>query len=342
MRSFFSRFNKKAIFLTFLLISGAVITLFQANIRQILDSRATVSSGYGSGSYNSSTYSTAISVTQTPPTPPTTPTPTSIPVTGVNVLLNGGFESGTNSWVIELPGDAALDSTVKRSGANSIRLGAPGSIGGYISQSFPTTQLKPGQQYTASGWFKLSGPASATEYALWGVVYRDSAGIRLEGTEQSVNVDMADTNWTKISVNFSPPAGAATAQVGIYKHPGDLYAYADDLEVIDPNPVTPTPTRVPTVVPTSTPTPTRTPTPTPSRTPTPTITIIPSPTPTTIVEQASDVADFNKDTVVDLLDFNIWRDEFLGTLLTKKSDANKDGIVDLLDFSKWLTEFKKT
>ena len=45
--------------------------------------------------------------------------------------------------------------------------------------------------------------------------------------------------------------------------------------------------------------------------------------------------DANGDGVVDILDYNIWRDEFLGILTTKKSDFNHDGIIDLLDFNIW-------
>lgn len=47
------------------------------------------------------------------------------------------------------------------------------------------------------------------------------------------------------------------------------------------------------------------------------------------------LGDANGDRVVDILDFNIWRDEFLGIVTTKKSDFNKDGVVDLVDFSIW-------
>lgn len=45
--------------------------------------------------------------------------------------------------------------------------------------------------------------------------------------------------------------------------------------------------------------------------------------------------DANGDGVVDILDFNIWRDEFLGRALTRRADFNRDGRVDLLDFAIW-------
>ncbi|MBI2443195.1 MAG: right-handed parallel beta-helix repeat-containing protein [Candidatus Levybacteria bacterium] len=50
--------------------------------------------------------------------------------------------------------------------------------------------------------------------------------------------------------------------------------------------------------------------------------------------------DINRDGKVDLLDFNIWRDEFLGNVATKSADLNGDGTVDLVDFNLWLTAYK--
>ncbi|MBI2190249.1 MAG: hypothetical protein HYU49_01780 [Candidatus Levybacteria bacterium] len=47
------------------------------------------------------------------------------------------------------------------------------------------------------------------------------------------------------------------------------------------------------------------------------------------------LGDANSDGSVDALDFNIWRDEFLGVSTTKQADFNNDGKVDLLDFSIW-------
>lgn len=51
------------------------------------------------------------------------------------------------------------------------------------------------------------------------------------------------------------------------------------------------------------------------------------------------LGDANGDGNVDILDFNIWRDEFLGKSQTKQSDFNKDERVDLLDFSIWRNAF---
>lgn len=95
--------------------------------------------------------------------------------------------------------------------------------------------------------------------------------------------------------------------------------------------VLPSPT--PTLTPTATPIP---PTNVPTNTPAPTATPIPAtPTPTA----APQPADINKDNTINILDYNIWRDEFKKTLATKTSDITKDGKVDLLDFNIWRSAF---
>lgn len=87
---------------------------------------------------------------------------------------------------------------------------------------------------------------------------------------------------------------------------------------------TSTPTAIPpTVIPTNTPIPTDTPVP---------------PTPTT----ASIQGDANGDRLVDILDYNIWRDEFIAVNALGggfRSDFNSDGKIDLLDFNIWRTAF---
>lgn len=47
------------------------------------------------------------------------------------------------------------------------------------------------------------------------------------------------------------------------------------------------------------------------------------------------LGDANSDGRVDLVDFTIWKSEYLRTLSTKRADFNKSGGVDLVDFSIW-------
>lgn len=43
---------------------------------------------------------------------------------------------------------------------------------------------------------------------------------------------------------------------------------------------------------------------------------------------------------IDSADFEVWRNEYLGHLLTKKADFNKDTKVNLVDFEIWRKGFK--
>lgn len=86
------------------------------------------------------------------------------------------------------------------------------------------------------------------------------------------------------------------------------------------------PTASPTAIPTNTPVP-------------PTATTIPTATPTNAPLQG----DANGDGSIDILDYNIWRDEFIAINALGggfRSDFNRDGKVDLLDFNIWRNAFK--
>lgn len=71
----------------------------------------------------------------------------------------------------------------------------------------------------------------------------------------------------------------------------------------------------------------------------------PTPTPGCVLNSSGDA---NCDGVIDLLDFNIWRTEFLGlsassptspTITPPQADFNKDGAVNILDFNIWRDSF---
>ena len=85
--------------------------------------------------------------------------------------------------------------------------------------------------------------------------------------------------------------------------------------------------------------------PTPSRTPTPvsaTNTIQPTRTPTPIsVCARKSQGDANCDGLIDLIDFEIWRREFIGSATTRNADINMDGLVNLIDFEFWRRTFSR-
>jgi len=73
--------------------------------------------------------------------------------------------------------------------------------------------------------------------------------------------------------------------------------------------------------------------------PTPTITPISTPIPTVILCARKGEGDANCDGVINILDFEIWRREFLGIDTTTKSDFDSSGGVTILDFEIWRRGF---
>lgn len=76
--------------------------------------------------------------------------------------------------------------------------------------------------------------------------------------------------------------------------------------------------------------------PSPSASPTPTPSLSQSPTSTPMPGCPSkNKGDANCNNVIDLIDFEIWRKEFTGSLQTKNADFNISGAVDIVDFELW-------
>jgi hypothetical protein len=73
-------------------------------------------------------------------------------------------------------------------------------------------------------------------------------------------------------------------------------------------------------------------------TPTP---IPPTPTTAPTATTAPLVGDYNRDGKVDLLDFNLWKDEYLEVVPSRQADGNNDTVIDLVDFAIWRNVYIK-
>jgi Zn-dependent metalloprotease len=67
-----------------------------------------------------------------------------------------------------------------------------------------------------------------------------------------------------------------------------------------------------------------------------------SATPATIPECALIPGDFNKDSVVDIIDYNLWRSQFGNTGTSLAADGNGDGTVDSSDYLIWRKNLGRT
>lgn len=125
-----------------------------------------------------------------------------------------------------------------------------------------------------------------------------------------------DSNLEDADFNFNKNNGTAIGSIQYAdSNPLNTYQYASEQQ---PSP-TPTPTTRPNTTPTAIP---------------PTVTTVPTVAPTPI---PGDIDGVNGVTIVD---FNIWHDEYTSLLSTKKSDLNKDGVLDLLDYSIWRNNYQ--
>ncbi|MBI2443338.1 MAG: carbohydrate binding domain-containing protein, partial [Candidatus Levybacteria bacterium] len=252
-------------------------------------------------------------------TPTNTPSPTPTPVPGINLLMNSSFETNNNGTPANWSG-GTWDNTVAHTGIASMKIAGPGDNYSYHKGTATTEPwppvLKPNTAYTIQGWIKTNHVLTSDF----------GAQIRYVVTQASTTIFETQlvrgtTNWTFFSRTFTTPSDYQKGRLDMHAViSSGATAWFDDIALCEGvcgtgTSPTPTSTPIPTGIATNTPVPT---------------------TPTPIIL----VGDVNKDGKVDLLDFNIWRDEFLGVLSTKQSDLNSDGKVDLLDFNIWLSAYK--
>ncbi|OIP57638.1 MAG: hypothetical protein AUK12_03085 [Candidatus Levybacteria bacterium CG2_30_37_29] len=155
---------------------------------------------------------------------------------------------------------------------------------------------------------------------------------------QSVEAPLGDQDEIIAEIRFTPwlttqpaPGKNWFETVHITRSPftsgKSVWYFGRNFSSINP---TATPTPTPTSFPTNTPVPTATPTTGPIATPTATPSVA---TPTLI--PTCDPAKGESSGKVDNLDFDWWKDEFLGTTKTSKdSDCKQDNIIDIFDFNK--------
>jgi hypothetical protein len=237
-------------------------------------------------------------------TPTTTPTSTPVPV--MLLLQNPGFEQDTTGWSPVTNARITTNATNVRSGTKAIEIG-PGE--GAI---FQTISVQPGQTYTIQAYGKVS---IAGEEGKIGIQILSSSGFTIR--DFTVPPLITSTTYTKAELTVTMPTTAAGLKIYAQNNEDNKGVFfVDDFVTVNGSSI-PTTTLQPAPTNTLAPTPTthQTP-PTASPTLSPSITTPPtSPSPTTQSPSPSQStfnrADINKDGSVDLLDFNIWRQEFL-------------------------------
>ena len=191
---------------------------------------------------------------------------------GTELLLNGGFESGTGAW-------GHTDGVLDTAGAPVYSGATAGRLQGVslqIHEVYQSFDVQGGAAYRFSGWLYLGDEAVARAFlkARW----FDSSGNEIYN-EQSPPLTIRKPEYQAISTGvMTAPALAVRARFGILVEPNAPFiAYLDNFSLDGPV-YTPGPTAAPTPAPT--PQPTGTPSPPPPPGTPPGATQSPTPAPT--------------------------------------------------------------
>jgi hypothetical protein len=149
------------------------------------------------------------------PPPPAVPAPPA-PALLQNLVSNGGFESGFDSWANW--GNAGASSTNPVAGTASAKVGtAAGGFGQNV------TGVAAGFKYHLTAQVKVSAPG---ETGLLGVIFTDNAGVSLLDTL----VPFASTTVSTAQVDITAPPKATGALVYVWKNDGSGFAYVDEVQ----------------------------------------------------------------------------------------------------------------
>lgn len=132
----------------------------------------------------------------------------------VEVIRNGGFESGLANW--SCPATATAVTTPVRTGTSALRGTPAGSDNARCSQ---TVRVQPNSQYTLTGQVQGS------------YVYLGASGT---GTTDVYTWTQNAPSWQRLSTTFR--TGATTTSVTVYTHGwyGTPAYYADDISLVGP------------------------------------------------------------------------------------------------------------
>lgn len=158
-----------------------------------------------------------------PPPPAAGPASTSEPapiLSQIERVTNGGFEEGVDPWYLE--DGAAVTAGGAHSGDSALTID---TTGGYAAQR---VFFIPGTTYRFTLWARLS--VAGSETAEVGIGYVDENGTRLKDLEPPV-VTVDGTEWTQITIEYTPPEAATDVHITLWKPSGDAIFFVDDVSI---------------------------------------------------------------------------------------------------------------
>ena len=156
-----------------------------------------------------------------------------------NILVNPGFETGTEGWTDRVCTIAAVPSPV-HSGSHSGKASGRTATWQGIKQSV-WGKLVEGKTYRISGWVRLANAPSAT--VALSVEQQDDAGTNYYNIASAT---ATNTDWVQLAGDFTPHVKGMLAVLDVYFEgpPPGVDFYVDDASVYGPEFIPPPPTPV--------------------------------------------------------------------------------------------------
>jgi hypothetical protein len=185
---------------------------------------------------------TSSAPTPTPP-PSTTPPPSATPApSGTNLVINGGFETGSGSptgWTLGVgltSGNWFWDASTFHTGSRSVKLAVAGTTN-QISENLTSASfaLAKSTTHTLTAWTKSSSIGGIYEPLVW-LVETDSAGNPLRDASgdivrHSVSADAGTTGWVQKTTAFETDSRCVRAYVYALIYKGHGTVWLDDISV---------------------------------------------------------------------------------------------------------------
>jgi len=155
-----------------------------------------------------------LGTTPAPDLPPLNPNPPQPPTSPNNLLANGGFEQGKQSWIDCAAPSATTTASIRMEGSNSMKVATGGCL-------YQTISVQPGAEYALS----CHARGSAAEYSSLSLQMLNQNYAEMSAN--SAVVESAD--FEKLPVGLEAPANAYYASVTLYS---EGTSYFDHCELV--------------------------------------------------------------------------------------------------------------
>ncbi|MFL6616996.1 MAG: endo-1,4-beta-xylanase [Povalibacter sp.] len=155
------------------------------------------------------------------------------PQSGINLVTDGGFETGTAGWSSWIGSTLTTSTAQKHSGNQSMQAVGRSSSGQFAVYSL-TGKVQTNTTYAVSAWAYITGASNGT--------VRLASKLSCQGAADTYpwlenNTAVVPGTWTQLSGNLVIPASCTPTDVAIFFEGTDpsVDVYVDDVKVVPPS-----------------------------------------------------------------------------------------------------------